>query len=59
MAEQSCDNCRFMRVVGGTPTLAKRELCCRYAPRPDADATLRPWVLVPMVRWCGEWEGVK
>jgi hypothetical protein len=46
-----------MKVIEGTQNLAKKELCCRYAPRPDTEnMTIRPFVLVPMVRWCGEWE---
>jgi hypothetical protein len=53
---ESCDNCRFMKVIEGTQNLAKKELCCRYAPRPDTDTGIRPLVFVPMARWCGEWE---
>lgn len=54
---ESCDNCRFMRVIEGTPTLAKRELCCRRAPMPPTYGnSAYPFAQVPSVRWCGEWE---
>lgn len=53
---ESCDTCRFMRILG-TPEVAIRQLCCRYAPRPDTPLDTCPWVLTPAVRWCGEWEG--
>jgi hypothetical protein len=56
MAE-SCDNCRFMRTLG-MPEVATRELCCRYAPRPDTPSDPRPFVLIRATRWCGEWQGV-
>lgn len=55
--EQSCDNCRFMRVL-----TSERKTCCRYAPRPTIEmdrASAKPLALTPYVNWCGEWEGVK